>query len=71
MPVANILRDLCNGCGICVDYCPNDVFRLDESSKAVIAYGRDCHTCFTCESDCPVKAIDVSPVVADYPLPLE
>ncbi len=71
MPVAHISRDICDGCGICVDYCPNDVFRLDKDNKAIIAYGGDCHTCFTCENDCPVKAIEVSAVVDHFPLPLE
>lgn len=29
MPIAKIDSQLCNGCGKCVDTCPEDVFRLD------------------------------------------
>ncbi|MBQ6603535.1 MAG: FAD-dependent oxidoreductase [Eubacterium sp.] len=29
MPISTINKDLCNGCGLCVDTCPEDVFRLN------------------------------------------
>ncbi len=62
MTVERIDENLCNGCGICVDDCSMDVFRLDEAiKKAYIKYGRDCMTCYMCEMVCPTKAIYVSP----------
>jgi len=30
-------------------------------SKAGIAYSGDCMTCYSCERDCPEKAVSVSP----------
>jgi NAD-dependent dihydropyrimidine dehydrogenase PreA subunit len=63
----------CIGCGLCVEICPMDVFRMRttvdilspskrsfaRSSKAYITYPKDCMTCFTCELKCPVSAISV------------
>ncbi len=55
--------DLCDGCGICFDICPCDVFRIEpESGHAWIAYRDDCQTCFLCELDCKPHAIFVGPV---------
>lgn len=63
MGVREIDVDLCNGCGICVDHCPMDVFRMDdESEKAYIKYLRDCQGCFLCEQECPTEAIRCFPV---------
>jgi NAD-dependent dihydropyrimidine dehydrogenase PreA subunit len=68
----------CSGCGLCVEICPMDVFRMKiqvdvfsqsqnsfaRISKASIAYPEDCMACFTCELKCPVHAISVG-----YPPP--
>jgi NAD-dependent dihydropyrimidine dehydrogenase PreA subunit len=62
MGIRKIDQDACTGCGTCVDNCPMDVIRMDESeSKAVIKYLRDCQSCFACELDCPSEAIFVTP----------
>lgn len=62
MGIRKIDYQLCNGCGICVDYCPMDVLRMDEKTKRpFIKYLRDCQSCFLCEIDCPVEAIYVTP----------
>ncbi len=58
MGIRHIDVRLCNGCGLCVDYCPLDVLRMDEASqKAYIKYLRDCQGCFLCQSECPQDAI--------------
>ena len=51
----------CNGCKICYNECPMDVFAWDEEKKKpVVAYPDECWYCGACEIDCPVKAIDLS-----------
>jgi NAD-dependent dihydropyrimidine dehydrogenase PreA subunit len=53
----------CNGCEICFNVCPCDVFRLSSGAPGVrIAYPEDCQTCFACELDCPEGAIYVGPM---------
>lgn len=60
--VLRIDERACTGCGICVQVCPMDVFRLDDrDSKAFIKYFRDCQSCFLCEVECGEDAIYVSP----------
>jgi NAD-dependent dihydropyrimidine dehydrogenase PreA subunit len=69
MTIKYIDRDLCDGCGICVESCPTDVIRLNGDTKAVIAYPDDCQTCYLCEEDCPQEAIAVSPEIIPPPTP--
>ncbi len=63
MPIELIDRELCTGCGVCVEEsCPMDVIRLDEESgKAFIKYKKHCIACYGCTLDCPVEAINVTP----------
>jgi NAD-dependent dihydropyrimidine dehydrogenase PreA subunit len=61
--------ELCNGCGICVNACSQDVIRMDdETKKPVIKYPEDCTRCRRCEFDCPENAIHVSPERTARPL---
>lgn len=54
--------DGCIGCKTCVQTCPTDVIRIDESSgKAVIKYPEDCQICHLCRLYCPVDAITITP----------
>ena len=63
MGVRKIDVGLCNGCGICVECCPMDVFRLNtETKRAFIKYVRDCQSCFLCVRECPEAAIDAVPL---------
>lgn len=66
MAIVKINQDLCNGCGICIEDCPTDVFRKDpESGKAYISYIEDCwESCHLCELECPVPgAVELSPEI--------
>ena len=61
MAIDKLDQEICNGCGICFDCCPQDVFRMDDASgKSVIKYPEDCVACWACESFCPVDCIEVS-----------
>jgi NAD-dependent dihydropyrimidine dehydrogenase PreA subunit len=67
MTIARIDAKLCTGCGLCVNACWMDVIRMDKKSgKAKIKYPDDCATCNSCELECPVHAIRVSPAVRLY-----
>ena len=54
----------CNGCEICFNVCPCDVFRLLPEERLAFASPTrdDCQTCFACELDCPEGAIYVGPM---------
>lgn len=67
MSIERIDLEKCDGCGICLDSCPNDVLRLDAQGRVAIIYPKDCHTCFLCEWDCPREAIYVSAEVPYLP----
>ncbi len=55
-----ISPERCNGCGVCVDICPCDVFRLhSETGLAEAKYEVDCWYCGACEMDCSARAIEV------------
>ncbi len=62
MPIEKIDSETCSGCKSCVEACPLDVIRFDESKKiATIAYPEDCVFCMACENHCPLGCIYVSP----------
>jgi adenylylsulfate reductase subunit B len=59
-------KDKCNGCGKCVEICPNDVFfgsQLGEIPK--VTYPDQCWHENACVNDCPKEAI-----VLRIPLPM-
>lgn len=61
-----ISEERCDGCGICIESCPLDIFRLDDiSKKAVPRYANDCHVCCLCEDDCPRDAIQLEYHIAN------
>jgi len=50
----------CDGCKICYDDCPMDVFGWDDEKRMpTVAYPYECHFCGICELGCPKIAIDV------------
>lgn len=54
-----INREWCKGCGICVEFCPEDALRMDEMEKAVLAFPDKCNACMLCELRCPDLAIEL------------
>lgn len=49
----------CIGCGMCLDVCPHNVFRI-EDGKVVIAEKDSCMECGACKKNCPVSIIEVN-----------
>jgi NAD-dependent dihydropyrimidine dehydrogenase PreA subunit len=50
---------LCTGCGSCIDFCHNDVYRWsDDESQVVVAFKTHCVTgCSHCATLCEAEAI--------------
>lgn len=66
MAIKDVNKELCNGCGHCVEICPMDVFRMDEKTdQAYVAYPEDCMVCYMCENDCDQGAIVLTSEVAE------
>ncbi|SKC72875.1 4Fe-4S dicluster domain-containing protein [Maledivibacter halophilus] len=49
-------KELCKGCGICVEFCPKNVLTM-ENGKVKIADIENCIKCGQCELRCPDYAI--------------
>jgi NAD-dependent dihydropyrimidine dehydrogenase PreA subunit len=47
--------EICNGCNICVDRCPSDVFipNPEKGQCPIILHPDECWYCGTCVNDCP------------------
>ena len=48
----------CTGCGMCLDVCPHEVFKMN-SSHAIIQNRDACMECGACSRNCPFGAISV------------
>jgi adenylylsulfate reductase, subunit B len=61
-----INKNLCTGCGKCVDVCPSDVFCGTEKGEIpVVNYPGECWHEGACVMDCPVQAVSLR-----IPLPM-
>ena len=60
LPLATVTAtSSCDGCGLCVRYCPHGA--LDLASSAPAADARRCTGCGLCAEVCPVSALRVGP----------
>jgi uncharacterized protein (DUF169 family)/NAD-dependent dihydropyrimidine dehydrogenase PreA subunit len=62
MPEVRVDHDRCHGCGMCVDFCPVDVFELAPVQNGYVArvlHMEDCWACDTCVGQCSENAIQV------------
>jgi NAD-dependent dihydropyrimidine dehydrogenase PreA subunit len=51
-------KQLCNGCGICVDVCPHAVFKMENKRAELVDRGA-CMECGACAKNCEQGAIRV------------
>ena len=58
MPVFDINKKWCKGCGICVALCPKKVLDLKDG-KVEVVDSESCIKCMMCEYRCPDFAIFV------------
>jgi 2-oxoglutarate ferredoxin oxidoreductase subunit delta len=58
----HVFDNWCKGCGICIAFCPQEVFEMGEDGRPVIAHPEKCTGCEWCEVHCPDMAIVVTKV---------
>lgn len=51
----------CTGCGVCAEFCPNDVFEMNGDVMTVADPLNCVPACDKCASECPVSAIMFQP----------
>ncbi len=68
MGIKSIDAERCNGCGLCFEWCPVDVIRMNEKGLAYVAYPGDCHVCYLCEEACSLDAVVVTPEMSRTPI---
>jgi len=56
MAIPSVDVDVCTGCGVCVDECPNNALELVEDKASLLRPGK-CDGCGSCSEVCPVEAI--------------
>lgn len=63
-PTINI--ELCSGCSLCIENCPNDCLELTKSDPtnnirphACLIKNDACISCGICAKNCPVEAIKI------------
>jgi len=49
----------CKACGICINFCPKNVFNVNDNGFPVAERITDCIHCMLCELRCPDFAIGV------------
>ncbi len=54
--IIEVDEEKCDGCGSCVDVCPNEVLEVQDG-VCVPVNPDDCLECESCVSECPNEAI--------------
>lgn len=50
-----LVKDKCNGCGICETFCPESCIEIKDNLRVVNDYY--CKGCGICAAECPVDAL--------------
>ncbi len=59
MPEIELDEARCTGCGLCVDFCPVNVFEMSAEGLPRAVRVADCWACDTCVGQCPTGALRV------------
>ena len=54
-----VFQKWCKGCGLCIAFCPEQVFEADAHGHSVVAHPERCTACEWCYVHCPDCAISV------------
>ncbi len=57
-----VFGNWCKGCGLCIAFCPQQVFAEDAEHRPVVAHAERCVACEWCTIHCPDFAIVVDVV---------
>ena len=57
-----IFPNWCKGCGLCVEFCPQNVLEQMDSGRVIVARPEACIACRWCELHCPDFAIFVTEI---------
>ncbi|MHA1792972.1 MAG: 4Fe-4S binding protein [Promethearchaeota archaeon] len=56
----NVDMDKCEGCGSCVDVCPQECYDDVVDGKVVVKSDYECIGCEACANSCPNDAIEIT-----------
>jgi heterodisulfide reductase subunit A len=57
--IAQVVGELCSGCGICISSCPYDALSLNADTKVAEISEALCEGCGTCTASCPSSALSL------------
>ncbi len=57
-----VFRNWCKGCGLCISFCPQEVFTENDQHQPVATHQERCLACHWCTIHCPDFAIVVEVV---------